>query len=808
MREITLVLLFSASLIYPQYYIFAQNAGLSIPPGSIQNDPNLDPNWNWRFGDYPDRIYPDAAYKIYHLSDNGSVIPIMIQAPWTQANAWSGLLDNKKEDGWELLVRDFGTPSRPILGLTAEKPPYFILYNKFRSIIRVFVSIQNSDSWNRGFIELQFKDPADITKTPAVLANLKSVAAAVDKYYLMKNNVSSVFSDIFRKNNWLWADFPLSYDPTIQQKTDLDPPSFFFRIYGQNIQNIELKGIAQGAQGNATFVNNWLTGAIEGNGPFGIPDLHMPNLKVNPLAPDISLGNLKLRPFCTQTNWNSFTNYFSKIRIRIPKVDASNPFKGFFDNFSTKISSLTNVLPLSLPGLDISGLFDFFINGGAKSQVPAEPAPSFIAMNLELAGTITATIPVHEVRVTIPNTRDEFWNPTLGSTVGIVRNDPVGLITLSKTPKLNGKMFFKRIYYSSGYYSEIPFYEYEVAEDLQFVVNSNSGLIVKKIDAYLITDFNYVIDDRNRWLTNTFETTNQAFPFEYESPIDEFKVKIRSMPVPAQYIKGRKLIVGVNQKEVYVKIKAVLQRIDDANAQPVVYISTYKADKPIEYPNYDYGTYQHTPLPTIPPQNVICLFRSSHGVNVSWDRNLEKNIKYYAVERSINGGKYTLIGSTSDTVYIDTEIQKAVKTFQSYVSNVNVYYRVRALSEWKDESNITRSQFSNYSSVAYAYGSHNYGPMDKRQGFAYAPESNDVSQNFPNPFNPTTTIYYAVKDAGNVMIKIFNSLGQEIQTLVDEQKDAGYHYVEWNATGYPSGVYFYRITNGSYVETKRMILTK
>jgi hypothetical protein len=98
--------------------------------------------------------------------------------------------------------------------------------------------------------------------------------------------------------------------------------------------------------------------------------------------------------------------------------------------------------------------------------------------------------------------------------------------------------------------------------------------------------------------------------------------------------------------------------------------------------------------------------------------------------------------------------------------------------------------------------------MDKRQGFASAPESNDLSQNFPNPFNPTTTIYYAVKDAGIVLIKIFNSLGQEIQTLVDEQKDAGYHYAEWNAAGYPSGVYFYRITNGSYVETKRMILTK
>jgi hypothetical protein len=82
-----------------------------------------------------------------------------------------------------------------------------------------------------------------------------------------------------------------------------------------------------------------------------------------------------------------------------------------------------------------------------------------------------------------------------------------------------------------------------------------------------------------------------------------------------------------------------------------------------------------------------------------------------------------------------------------------------------------------------------------------------LGQNYPNPFNPTTTIRYDLPKSANINLKIFNTLGQEITSLVNEHKEAGYYQATWNAN-VPSGIYFYRLQAGEYVETKKMILLK
>jgi hypothetical protein len=81
-------------------------------------------------------------------------------------------------------------------------------------------------------------------------------------------------------------------------------------------------------------------------------------------------------------------------------------------------------------------------------------------------------------------------------------------------------------------------------------------------------------------------------------------------------------------------------------------------------------------------------------------------------------------------------------------------------------------------------------------------------QNFPNPFNPSTKIKYSVPRISHVQIKVFDVLGNEIETLVDEEKPAGAYELTWNAEGLPSGVYFYQLIAGSFVETKKMIFLK
>jgi hypothetical protein len=83
-----------------------------------------------------------------------------------------------------------------------------------------------------------------------------------------------------------------------------------------------------------------------------------------------------------------------------------------------------------------------------------------------------------------------------------------------------------------------------------------------------------------------------------------------------------------------------------------------------------------------------------------------------------------------------------------------------------------------------------------------------LSQNYPNPFNPATVISYSLPKASDVVLKVYNALGQEVMTLVNGHEEAGDHTATWNASEAASGVYFYRLTAGDYTQSRKMLLMK
>jgi hypothetical protein len=83
-----------------------------------------------------------------------------------------------------------------------------------------------------------------------------------------------------------------------------------------------------------------------------------------------------------------------------------------------------------------------------------------------------------------------------------------------------------------------------------------------------------------------------------------------------------------------------------------------------------------------------------------------------------------------------------------------------------------------------------------------------LEQNYPNPFNPSTTIRYGLPERSVVSLTVFNTLGQQVEVLQDEEQEAGYHEVKFDASGLSSGVYFYRLRAGDFVETKRLLLVR
>jgi len=88
------------------------------------------------------------------------------------------------------------------------------------------------------------------------------------------------------------------------------------------------------------------------------------------------------------------------------------------------------------------------------------------------------------------------------------------------------------------------------------------------------------------------------------------------------------------------------------------------------------------------------------------------------------------------------------------------------------------------------------------------PNKFKLMQNFPNPFNPSTIIQFETTHKTFISLKVFNVLGNEIATLINEEKPVGIHKVEWNAKGLPSGIYFYKIQAGNFSETKKMLVIK
>jgi hypothetical protein len=111
-------------------------------------------------------------------------------------------------------------------------------------------------------------------------------------------------------------------------------------------------------------------------------------------------------------------------------------------------------------------------------------------------------------------------------------------------------------------------------------------------------------------------------------------------------------------------------------------------------------------------------------------------------------------------------------------------------------------------SGTYTAGTTITGVTDVQENSAGMTRKFFVNQNYPNPFNPSTTIQFGLPKTTFVTIKVYNIMGQEVETLFTGNKSAGVHTLHFDASSFSSGVYLYRIQAGSSVEVKRMLFVK
>lgn len=129
--------------------------------------------------------------------------------------------------------------------------------------------------------------------------------------------------------------------------------------------------------------------------------------------------------------------------------------------------------------------------------------------------------------------------------------------------------------------------------------------------------------------------------------------------------------------------------------------------------------------------------------------------------------------------------------------------------EFESGKNYKESKFiSGIALISEIPNKENLIPKENDTNLANEKESYFDAKNYPNPFNPSTTITYTLKENTSVKLTVYDRLGREVKTLVDENKSAGTHTIEFNASGLPSGIYFYRIKTNDRTEVRKMIFAK
>lgn len=209
-------------------------------------------------------------------------------------------------------------------------------------------------------------------------------------------------------------------------------------------------------------------------------------------------------------------------------------------------------------------------------------------------------------------------------------------------------------------------------------------------------------------------------------------------------------------------------------------------------------------------------FVGNSGLVLKYTEPANIPVELSSFSASVSGNNVDLIWTTASEVNNSGfEVQKS--EIRSKKSNDAEWERIGFV-----EGRGTTTESSTYSFIDnnLSPGSYKYRikQIDFDGSFKYynlaesieigLPNNFELAQNYPNPFNPSTIISWQSPVTGHQVLKIYDLIGNEVSTLVDDIKEAGYHSVEFNASGLASGVYFYKLQAGSFTETKKMLLLR
>lgn len=209
----------------------------------------------------------------------------------------------------------------------------------------------------------------------------------------------------------------------------------------------------------------------------------------------------------------------------------------------------------------------------------------------------------------------------------------------------------------------------------------------------------------------------------------------------------------------------------------------YYDDNNILYACTNNGLYVFNGVLPVELTSFSAIFEN-HKICLGWITKSELNNHGFEIERSLDNTNWATIGFREGKGTTSEPQNYNYSDDISEISAQKLYYRLKQID------------FN---------GNFEYSKIIEVE---ITPTNFSLSQNYPNPFNPSTKIQYAITSRQLVILKVFDVLGKEVATLVNEEKPAGSYDVKFDAAHLPSGVYFYQLRLGDYVDSKKMLLMK
>lgn len=685
--------------------------------------------WNWQVDAFNDVYVKDEEGQSLHLNAPFPPSPYFETAanenvfPLANAPQTGDILDFQVNDGWELIQKQFGSQNAPV------DVPYFIMYNKYKGILRVFMYVDRIDDYNSSYIQIEFD--SQNSKESAILSHAKSKLWGLDKFEKGLSMQAINHYDSGDGRYWLYADFPMAYDPcTCGNYSYLSIKPFLI-----NTINVDLA-----VNGNTQITPIIDQGTTKSNDSFTST---LSDLKKNSALSDGQKNYKTLGEFIKTT----------ETIAGLLKVPPSNPTSQEMEA-DKKVPFKFPAAMNSIPKIGtVIGIMEFLINGG---QTETKPKPHGFEANskFSITGELEEYTGLTGGFLNVPGSD---WAPVGVPTAFPVYDNILGVFNLLETPTIAIR---EVVVEGREDIETIDFY-YKLNDNIKYVINPASGLSSTPLDmkgalffegctsSSMISD-KLVADHIGENGTNVYRTPYMSLDCLMDYVID---FKYTSAPI-------------CGNPDIYFKILVTLPKSGSNDLEDAVFIQfTYHTNSinvstPLVHGFDDYKINDKIENITLTQNETVYV----------WERAiLGDNI-------NLNGYNLTVVAGTDIIVSDDIEL----------TPNVTL-----KIEEPTTCSGVPLVQTTNQ--IKAFCGSSKYNPSKSAKVDNTPPIKPNPQFNvrvYPNPFSTSTSIEFTLVKEENVTLKLFNALGVEVESIMEQETLSAGEYKRVTRSDLPVGIYF------------------